>query len=313
VKEWVLSDVGLSFQLSDWTLWRPSLRLQSRQYGLADAPPPTADPSPPQEALQSGSAGFMLRALPVEGVVPEIARVGDFVRYVPLQYRHCYIDMAGDFDAYRQKFSSKTRSTIVRKVRRFAEHCGGELRWVCYRTPAELEIFFPLARQVSSKTYQERLLDAGLPDDSAYRARMLSEAAADRVRAFLLFDGDRPVSYLFCPVKDKVLLYAYLGYDPDYQKFSVGTVLQWLALEQLFGEGQFLHFDFTEGQSDHKRLFATHERLCANVMFVSNHHWRAAFLIRSHRAFARLGANLGLLLERWGLKARVRRLLRSSG
>ncbi len=95
-------------------------------------------------------------------------------------------------------------------------------------------------------------------------------------------------------------------------KLSVGTVLQWLALRQLFVERKFVYFDFTEGQSDHKRLFATHGRLCANVMFVRND-WRAAFLVRSHRAFARLGTHAGLLLERWGLKARVRRLLRSSG
>lgn len=311
MNEWAIRDVGLSFQLSDWTLWRATLKLQSFQYGLADAPPPTPDPHPPQSTLVPGSVGFMLRSLPVEGEVPALARIGDFIRYVPLQYRHFYVDMTGDFEAYRQKFSSKTRSTIARKVRRFADACGGELRWECYRTPAELEVFFLLARQVSVKTYQERLLDAGLPDDPGYRSRMAEEAAQDRVRAFLLFHGDRPISYLFCPVDRRVLIYAYLGYDPEYQRLSVGTVLQWLALEHLFAERRFVYFDFTEGQSDHKRLFATHERQCANVMFIRST-WTATLLVHGHKAFNGMGTGLGALLDRWNLKDRVRRLIRTA-
>lgn len=306
-----MKEVGLSFQLSDWTLWRATLKLQSVQFGLADAPPPTADPLPPDFGLEPGSSGYMLRSLPVDGDVPEFTHIGGFIRYVPLQYRHSYIDMAGDFEAYRLKFSSKTRATINRKVRRFAETCGGELRWACYRTPAELEAFFPLARAVSVRTYQERLLDAGLPDNAEYQSRMVEAAAQDRVRAFLLFHGDRPVSYLFCPAEHRVLIYAYLGYDPEYQKLSVGTVLQWLALEQLFVERRFDYFDFTEGQSEHKRLFATHERRCANVLFVRRT-FANTLLIRGHSAFNGIGAGFGALLDRWGLKDRVRRLVRSA-
>ena len=169
--------------------------------------------------------------------------------------------------------------------------------------------FFALARTVSRKTYQERLLDAGIPESEAFLAQAETLAAEHRVRAYILFFGEKPVSYLYCPVRDGVVIYAYLGYDPDYMHLSVGTVLQWLAIEPLFEEAGLRYFDFTEGQSDHKRLFATHQRRCANV-FLAKRTIRNTMIIYSHFAMARFSEWLGALLETFGVKARVRRLLR---
>lgn len=305
----VTQRVTFSYQLSDWTLARVAVSMDTIQ-GDLPGPAPVTSPQPPSQALSAGSWGHVLRALPIIEPLPAVQRVGGFIRYVPLQYRHCFIDMSGNFDGYRRKFSSKTRSTIARKVKRYTEHCGGQLQWRAYRTPQELDAFFPPAAVVSAKSYQERLLDAGLPTAPSWRGHMREEAAQDRVRSWVLFHGDRPVSYLFCPVReDGVIVYAYLGYDPEYAKFSVGTVLQWLALEQLFDEGCFKYFDFTEGESEHKRLFATHDQLRANVMFIRDN-VRARLLVRSHRAMVVFAEALGSLLQRWGLKARVKRLMR---
>src|SRR5690606_34882583 len=108
------------------------------------------------------------------------------------------------------------------------------------------------------------------------------------VRAFLLFDGTRPVSYLYCPVIDGVLLFSYLGYDPDYAPQSVGTVLQWLALESLFGEQRFRKFDFTEGESDYKQLFATDSVDCSHLLFLRRT-WTNRCALASHQAVENLG------------------------
>ena len=116
-------------------------------------------------------------------------------------------------------------------------------------------------------------------------------------------------AYLYCPALDGALVYAYLGYDPEYMKLSVGTVLQWLALEQIFAEGRFTCFDFTEGQSDHKRLFATHEMRCANVMFLKRSLW-LSLLVRVHAWTDRLSSAAGALAARWGVKSRLKRMLR---
>ncbi len=308
---WQSRTVPLKFQVGDWTLFSVPLQLQVTSVELLDETPPVADPQPPAADLPTGCRGFLIRGLPVAAALPKLVGSGRFLRYAPLQYDHCYIDLQGSFEDYRAKFSSKTRSTITRKVKKFAEHCGGEIRWRTYKNPDEVREFLALARQVSALSYQERLLGVGIPDSAAFAEQAEALAREDRLRAYLLFHGERPVAYLYCPVNDGVLVYAYLGYDPGFMQWSVGTILQWLALEQIFAEGRFRLFDFTEGQSDHKRLFSTHQRHCAHVFFVRRTVW-TRLLLTAHDGLDRGSALLGRSLERWGWKARIKRLIRFS-
>jgi hypothetical protein len=300
---------ALKYQLSDWTIFSTTLPLQISSVKVSERLTPARQPGPPDEPLAAGSQGFLVRALPVAEALSPIGVTGDYLRYVQLLYRHCIIDFRSTFEEYQKKFSSKTRSTINRKVRKYAEHSGGTLSWKNYRTVEEIREFLPLAREVAKKTYQEKLLDAGIPESEWFVREMESLAAQDHVRAYILFDRERPVSYLYCPVDDGTLIYAYLGYDPEYMKLSVGTVLQWLAVEQMFGEGCFRYFDFTEGESDHKRLFATHEMLCANVLFLKNT-LRNRFLAHSHWWMGRSSGWLGDMLDKFGTKAKVKKFLR---
>ena len=307
--DWQLRDVALKFQLSDWTAFSVPLRLHTRSIQLCERAAPDPSPRAPTDPPLGTAVGYMLRALPVEAELPTLTVIDGFIRYVTLQYRHCFIDLSIGMEAYRNKFSAKTRSTITRKIRKFQEHCGGQLKWHGYRRPDVMLEFHRLAREVSVKTYQERLLGAGIPEDAAFVDEMLKLAVHGEVRAYILFDRERPVSYLYCPARDGALIYAYLGFDPDYLKLSVGTVLQWLALEELLAEERFAFFDFTEGQSDHKRLFATHEVQCANLMFVKRTLTRM-LLLRAHAQSDRFASVVGRLADRWGAKARLRRFLR---
>ncbi len=309
---WQSRSVPFKFQISDWTLFSASLPLQVRVEKPFNETPSSENPTPPANELLEGSQGFLIRSLPTAGTLPVISQVGDYLRYVPLQYQHCYIDLSLSFDNYQKKFSSKTRSTLHRKLKKYTEHCGGNIVWKTYKYPEEMREFFRLARDVSKLTYQERLLNAGIPNSEDFIRQAESLATDGLIRAYILFDGERPVSYLYCPVHDDVLIYSYLGYDPNNLQMSVGTVLQWLAVEQLFNESRFRYFDFTEGQSDHKRLFATHERRCANVFMVTAS-FKNRVLIYSHLFMNQLSSWLGLMLDRLGIKAKIKRILRFGG
>ncbi len=309
MNQWELRQVPFRFQLSDLTLASRMLTLQVRPERLGAAVRQAQALQAPVQELLPGSHGFLERGVPLAERAKPFRIVGDYLCYVPQHYQHCFIDLGMGFAAYQGKFSSKTRATIVRKVRKFAEQTGGELRWKSYRTPDEIDAFLALALPLSRRTYQDRLLDAGLPASGSFRQQARGWAAKDLARAYLLFDGERPVSYLFCPASDGVLSYSYQGYDPEYMKLSVGTVLQWLALEDLFNEGKFRYFDFTEGETEHKRLFATEQRLCANVYLVRRS-LSNSLLLRAHFAMNLLSGWLGRMVQRFGLKARLKRILR---
>lgn len=309
MKIWKYRQVPFKFQLGDWTLFAITRPMQVRAVQLMDRTPPVLHLAPPTDPLMADSQGFFVHALPITAEQPTVSTSGDYLCYTQLQYRHCFIDLGLSFEDYRKKFSSKTRSTINRKIRKYAEYCGGSIPWKVCKTPAEMREFFQFARVVSMKTYQEKLLDAGIPDSEEFVRKMEALAGENRVRAYTLFDGPRPVAYLYCPVENGVLIYAYLGYDPEYMSMSVGTVLQWLAVKQLFEESCFKFFDFTEGQSEHKHLFATNETQCANVIFLRKS-LRNRILIYSHLVVGQFSKLLGDCLAKLGIKARIKRFIR---
>lgn len=199
-------------------------------------------------------------------------------------YRRHFIAMHGGFEDYLANFSGKTRSTLRRKRRRFQKADGGELDLRCYRSEGEIAEFLSLATPLARKTYQARLLDAALPDDAESQREIRGAAARDAVRAFLLFLQGEPVAYLYLPVEGTVLIYAYLGYDPAHADLSPGTVLQMGALEHLFAEQRFTHFDFTEGDGAHKALFGTDSLPCSSFVLLTPQ-WRNTAALASYAAF----------------------------
>jgi CelD/BcsL family acetyltransferase involved in cellulose biosynthesis len=157
---------------------------------------------------------------------------------------------------------------LKRKTRKLAERSGGRLDLRTYRTPEEMEHFHAQAREISAKTYQEQLFDGGLPAGGEALDTMRALARRDSARAWLLFVDSRPVSYLYSPAEGETLIYAFLGYDPEFAAFSPGTVLQLEAMRQLMEEKRFRLFDFTEGEGRHKSQFATDGVDCLDLLLV---------------------------------------------
>ncbi len=225
-------------------------------------------------------------------------------------YRRHYIDMSGSFDDYLARFSGKTRSTLRRKGRKLAKEVGDRYRISEHRTPQEIRHFLNAAVPLSAKTYQARLLDAGLPETPQARCAMLDQAEADRMRGFLLHGPDGPIAYLSLPISGSTLIYAHLGYDPAWSRLSPGTVLQMEALERLFAERRYRYFDFTEGEGAHKAMFGTDSVDCASfVLLVPTAANRA--LLGARSGFDAIVGGTKVLAQRSGALARVRSALRA--
>ncbi|HWT44104.1 MAG TPA: GNAT family N-acetyltransferase, partial [Sphingopyxis sp.] len=225
-------------------------------------------------------------------------------------YPRHYIAMEGQgFDDWWQGFSSKTRSTLSRKARRLADRFEGGFSVRSYRTADEVAEFMAIAGALSERTYQARLMQAGLPTGGADVAEAVVAAAADKVRTFLLFAGGRAIAYLYLPVERGVLVYAHLGYDPDFADLSPGTVLHVEAMRALYEEGGFRAFDFTEGDGAHKAQFGRASVACVDVLLLRpTFRNRAALAVmRGIDAMAAWGKGA---LDRLGLRAGVKALIR---
>ncbi|MBC9034926.1 GNAT family N-acetyltransferase [Sphingomonas sp. JC676] len=216
--------------------------------------------------LEHEAHGYSVTSLPEDRQAAMIFASGGMLPFVRQRYTRYFLDFEIGFDAWFGSLSSNARQGLKRKAKKIA--AGGELDVRRFSAPDELEAFHPVARQISSRTYQERLLGSGLPESQEFIQEMLALGAADRARAWLLYIAGEPVAYLYCPVVGDTVIYAHVGHDPAFNDLSPGAVLQLEAMRDLFAEARFGRFDFTEGEGQHKRQFATGGVSCVDLLLL---------------------------------------------
>lgn len=288
--------LGVPRDLATWSFSLEDILGADTDALLATAPP-------------CGPDGLRVLSAPTAQLSRLFAHFPGLIAGARQDYQRNYIDMSLGFDGYMAQFSGKTRSTLRRKARKLADEAGG-YAVTEYRSPDEIARFLDLALPLSARTYQARLLDAGLPATPAARAAMMQAAEADTMRGFLLHAGGEPAAYLALPVVGATLVYAHLGYDPAWARLSPGTVLQMEALERLFAEQRYRWFDFTEGDGAHKELFGTHRVACSSLMLLRASLSNRA-LLGARSGFDAVIAETRQLAARSGALGQIRSLLRA--
>lgn len=300
------SGASIDFTLGSRRLASVDRDLATWSFTLEDALAGSTPLNPPELGLD----GLRVLSAPQARVAEIIERFPCHLLGSRQEYRRHYITMQGQsFEDYLQGFSSKTRSTLRRKARKLAKEAG-DYTLTEHRTPAEVEAFLDAALPLSAKTYQARLLDAGLPESSAARAVMLEAAERGQMRCFLLWVDKAPIAYLSLPLVGKTLVYAHLGYDPDFARLSPGTVLQLIALERLFAENAYAYFDFTEGEGAHKAMFGTDSVECTSFVLLRPTITNRA-LLGARDSFDGAVEAARSVAERAGVLTRIRSALRA--
>jgi CelD/BcsL family acetyltransferase involved in cellulose biosynthesis len=257
--------VRLKFEIGARTLLAVTRSLVRVPLTLAEARSGIAPALPP---LDREADGYSVTSLPEEQMAALVACAGGMRPFVRQRYTRYHLDFAGSYDDWFASLSSNARQGLRRKAKKIAGVSGGQLDVRRFRTADELAAFHPVARAISATTYQERLLGSGLPDDASFVEAMRGLAAADQARAWLLSIAGEPAAYLYCPIHGDTVIYAFVGHDPKFNDWSPGAVLQLEAMQDLFDERRFAAFDFTEGEGQHKRQFATGGVACVDLLLL---------------------------------------------
>lgn len=253
---------GLRFRVGARTVATIPRRLRRMALSLDQA---LADVVPSLPPLERGEQGYVVTSLP-EAALGAVAARGMIAR-VRQRYTRHWTDLSIGHEAWLATLSANARSGLKRKTKKLTQHAES-VRITAYRAPAQMAEFHALARPLATLTYQERLMGEGLPDDPEFLARMYALAVEDRARAWLLTIGGRAIAYLWCGAEGDALRYDYVGHDPAWSDWSPGTVLHAAAFRELFAERRFARFDFTEGEGQHKRQFATGGVACVDLLLL---------------------------------------------
>lgn len=255
----------LRFQIGARTLGSIQRSLVRVPLSLAEALDGRLPMLPP---LDAAADGYQITSLPEDRQEAMTFVGGDMIAFVRQTYMRYYADLSIGYDRYLETLSGSTRNSLKRKTKKVASASGDTLDVRAFRKPDEMAAFHAVARGISTKTYQEKLLGSGLPDDAPFVQRMYEMAATDNVRAWLLYIGGEPAAYLYCPIHDSTVIYQFVGHDPAFGDLSPGSVLHLAAMRDLQGEGTLKRFDFTEGEGQHKRQLATGGVACVDLLLL---------------------------------------------
>ena len=222
------------------------------------------------------------------------------------------IDLPDTFDAYMKTLSSSTRQSQKRKMRKLEKDFDVALEVVT--EAAQVPRFLAEGEAISRLTYQWNV-GQRLEDDAATRARYEALCEAGRLRCYLMSLDGTPRAFLRGTVEGGLYHYETPGFDPDYGRSSVGTVLLLYALRDLIEETDVSVFDFGTGgdETGYKSTYGNRSLACADYAVVRMDRLRGAALWAAQTGLNRAKDAASLALRDERLRRAMKRMARQYG
>jgi hypothetical protein len=225
-------------------------------------------------------------------------------------FSHHFARLPGSFAEYLKQLSTRSRRSIQYSRNALRRECDDDVAVTCFETVESVGRFVDDAIRISRKTYQWRLLGLGLRNREPLANALKLAAERGWLRCYLLYCKGSPVAFLVGYQHASRFYYIDVGYDPDWARYSVGSVLQWEVIEDLYRRDDTpAIFDFSTGYGRHKSRFGKEARQEANLLLLpislSNR-----MIAASWRATEAFSDAAGGAFDRLGVKGPLRKALR---
>jgi CelD/BcsL family acetyltransferase involved in cellulose biosynthesis len=220
---------------------------------------------------------------------------------------HHRLNFPDTLEQYWEGFSSKTRSTMRRKVKKLAKDTGKEVTLERY-TDRDLEKYARDTHAISQRSYQYHLLGQGIQDREAFLARCKEAASHGWLRGYVLHLGGEPIAFMHGWQYRGVYLYLETAYDQELRSHSPGTVLHIMVIEDMFEHDTPKVFEFGV-HGDQKATFGNASHRAAEVFLIrpSAYPMVATGLYRLSNAGTEAAKKV---LDRYGVKDKVKQMMR---
>lgn len=213
------------------------------------------------------------------------------------------------FEEYlKTNFSKHHRRTLRRQVTKFREEAPAPVKFLRYTRPEEVTTFLDAAIQVSRKTYQWNLHQRGLRATERLARRYRFAADHGWFRSYLLFAGKTPCAFIAGYQWRGRYYTDEIGFDPAFARFSPGTVLSTMAIEDLFAYDKPELIDF-ESYDKYKEEFSNESYIHCDMMLLRRGFYSQ--VVRAAHYASRLTTKAASrVLEKVNLKSRLKKRVR---
>ncbi|MGI9509524.1 MAG: GNAT family N-acetyltransferase [Geminicoccaceae bacterium] len=316
----------LSFQLGELTYYRHPLT----RYHLWSGPVITGA-APGSERWAALALGFLTAAgdrlgqsgavLGIEGLSTECAFhrlladnpkvTGNFlVMQQGEAYAHQRIDMPETLEDYLSGLGSRSKKSLRYSRRRLFRDFADDVSLKRCSADEDIPNFLDQAIAISKTTYQWHLLGLGLRRGDVLEERMRFAAKRGWLRCYLLECAGKPAAFMLAYQYQGRFYYTDVGYDPEFARWSVGSVLQLLVMEELYEQpDRPEQFDFATGYGEHKARFGNASSEEANWLLLPRS-LRNTVLLGAYKRLDGLANLATSTADRIGVKQTLKRTMR---
>jgi hypothetical protein len=175
-----------------------------------------------------------------------------------------YLELGDSLDAFLGGKQKRTRNTLKRRVKKLREH-GAGLECIRVETEDQVDAFYESAFAIAEKSWQHKSLGRCLEETTLYRNNLYGLARLGALRAYLLKCGGLPCAFVIGYQYEDILQFEQTAYASDFARFSPGTVLYYMMLEDLYQHRTPRFVNHGVGVTPHKRLFSNRETVDTSV------------------------------------------------
>lgn len=269
-----------------------------------------------RESLAPNAAVFLLGVVQGESLHYALAQPSVRDRFFILSQGSPYVRrlcrLGGSLDAYLASLPAKGRQDLKRSMRRFETNFSGGVEFDAFSERAEVESFLRRIEPVSLKTYQARLLGLGIDSVGYIGNKVVEGARRGYSRCYLLSVNGRPIAWRIGFLYRGVYCSHHVGYDPEFEHWHPGVVTHLYSVRDLSECCTGVHtLDMLYGDNDFKRKSSNAFREECNY-YLFPRTLRGALTYGALASSNRLSAFASSVLQRWGLKAKVKAWIRRS-
>ncbi len=225
---------------------------------------------------------------------------------------HWMIDLPDSFEDYLSGLSASTRQSAKRKVRKLQKDF--DVQFETIHDAASVDRFLEEGEKISRRTYQWNV-GQRLCNDAETRASFMALAEQGRLRCYLLSLDGTPRAFLRGTVEGNLYNYETPGFDPEFAKHSIGTVILLMAIEELIGNTACRVFDFGSGgdETGYKSTFGNRSITCNSYYVVNARRPRALMILYGQTLLTSVKNLAALIIPEGDFRNKIKRLLRKYG
>jgi hypothetical protein len=166
------------------------------------------------------------------------------------------LELGASIDHFLKGKLKRTRNTLKRRVRKLREHAGGALECARIDTLDQVDAFYEAAVHIAEQSWQFHNLARRPGHTALTRENLRDLARMGALRAYLLRCAAEPIAYLIAFQHEDVLLFEETAYAERLGRFSPGTVLYFLLLQDFYEHNPPAFIDHGTGEGPHKLIFS---------------------------------------------------------